>query len=122
MVLEWPLLGLVVAAGLYARGRRRRDSVRRDACFYSGLLVLVAAVDSPVDTYADRLFWVHMIQHVLLTMVAPPLILLGRPWPRSVRALPLGARRVIAKGLHKFRVLAAPVVAFMLFKDRKSVV
>lgn len=115
MVFEWPLVGLLVAAVLFALGRRPRDGVRRDACFYAGLLVIVAAIDSPIDEYADRLFWVHMVQHVLLTMVAPPLILLGRPWPRSVRALPVGARRVIALGLHKGRVLAAPIVAFVLF-------
>lgn len=115
MVFEWPLAGLLVAAVLYALGRRERDSVRRDACFYAGLLVIVAAIDSPVDRYADRLFWVHMVQHVLLTMVAPPLVLLGRPWPRSVRVLPMSARRAIARSLHACRGLAAPVVAFVLF-------
>ena len=115
MVFEWPFAGLLVAAVLYALGRREHDSVRRDACFYAGLLVIVAAIDSPVDRYADRLFWVHMVQHVLLTMVAPPLILLGRPWPRSVRAIPLTARRVIARSLHACRALAAPLVAFVLF-------
>jgi cytochrome c oxidase assembly factor CtaG len=115
MVFEWPLAGLLVAAVLYALGRRGRDSRRRDVCFYTGLLVIVAAIDSPVDRYADRLFWAHMVQHVLLTMVAPPLILLGRPWPRSVRALPLSARRAIARGLHACRALAAPLVAFVLF-------
>jgi cytochrome c oxidase assembly factor CtaG len=115
MVFEWPLVGLVVAAFLYALGRRSRDRLRCDASFYGGLIVLVAAIDSPVDTYADRLFWVHMVQHVLLTMVAPPLILLGRPWPRSVRALPLGVRRVVARGLHSCRVVATPLVAFVLF-------
>ena len=99
MVVEWPLAGLVVVAFLYAFGRREHDTLRRDAYFYGGLLVLVVAIDSPVDTYADRLFWVHMVQHVLLTMVAPPLILLGRPWPRIVRALPSAARRAIARGL-----------------------
>jgi putative membrane protein len=115
MTFQWPLLGLFVAAGLYALGRRERDSLRRDACFYAGLLVIVAAIDSPVDTYADRLFWVHMVQHVLLTMVAPPLVLLGRPWPRSVRALPVRARREVARTLHRCRALAAPLVAFVLF-------
>ena len=115
MVFEWPLLGLFVAAVLYALGRRERDGARRNACFYGGLLVIVAAIDSPIDSYADRLFWVHMVQHVLLTMVAPPLILLGRPWPRSVRALPIGLRRVIARGLHRCRGVAAPLVAFVLF-------
>jgi cytochrome c oxidase assembly factor CtaG len=115
MAFEWPLVGLTVAAVLYWLGRRERDTLRRDACFYAGLLVIVAAIDSPIDGYADRLFWVHMVQHVLLTMVAPPLILLGRPWPRSVRALPLGVRRVIARSLHACRVLAAPIVAFIRF-------
>jgi len=115
MAFEWPLVGLLVAAVLYALGRRERDGLRRDACFYGGLLVIVAAIDSPIDGYADRLFWAHMVQHVLLTMVAPPLILLGRPWPRSVRALPLGVRRVIARSLHACRAFAAPLVAFVLF-------
>jgi putative membrane protein len=115
MVLEWPLAGLLAAGALYALGRRERDTLRRDACFYSGLLVLVAAIDSPVDSYADRLFWVHMVQHVLLTMVAPPLLLIGRPWPRCVRVLPLRVRRGLARGLHACRILAAPIVAFVLF-------
>ncbi|MGN6796978.1 MAG: cytochrome c oxidase assembly protein, partial [Gaiellaceae bacterium] len=115
MVFEWPLVGLLVAAVLYGLGRRSRDNVRRDACFYGGLVVIAAAIDSPIDEYADRLFWAHLVQHVLLTMVAPPLILLGRPWPRSVRALPVGARRVIARSLHACRGLAAPLVAFALF-------
>lgn len=115
MALEWPLAGLVVAAVLYALGRRGRDPLRRDALFYGGLIALVAAIDSPIDTYADRLFWVHMVQHVLLTMVAPPLLLLGRPWPRIARPLPMPARRAIARGLHACRAAAAPAVAFVLF-------
>lgn len=115
MAFEWPLVGLVVAALLYALGRRDHGTWRRDACFYCGLLVLVLAIDSPVDTYADRLFWVHMIQHVLLTMVAPPLLLLGRPWPRVARPLPHAARRALAKSLHACRIVAAPLVAFVLF-------
>jgi putative membrane protein len=115
MVVDWPLVGLVVVALLYAFGRRDHDTLRRDACFYSGLGVLVVAIDSPVDTYADRLFWVHMVQHVLLTMVAPPLILLGRPWPRTVRPLPLSIRRAIARVLLACRPVAAPLVAFVLF-------
>ena len=115
MVVDWPLVGLVVAAVLYAFGRRERDTLRRAACFCCGLLVLVAAIDSPVDTYADRLFWVHMVQHVLLTMVAPPLLLLGRPWPRIARPLPRTARRALARALHGCRIVAAPLVAFVLF-------
>ena len=110
-----PLSGLVLAALLYRSGRRERDARRRDACFYAGLLVVALAVDPPVDTYADRLFWVHMVQHVLLTMVAPPLIVLGRPWPRIARPLPVRVRRRIARGLHACRWLASPVPSFVGF-------
>jgi cytochrome c oxidase assembly factor CtaG len=115
MVVDWPLVSIVVAAGCYLAGRRPSDTWRRDACFYAGLLTLVVALDSPVDRYADRLFAVHMAQHVLLTMVAPPLLLLGRPWPRSLRALPLGARRRVARALLACRAVAAPLPAFALF-------
>ena len=59
----------------------------------AGLATIVIALEGPIDKYADDLFWVHMLQHVLLLTVAPPLILLGRPWPRMWRALPLRTRR-----------------------------
>jgi putative membrane protein len=114
MPVDWPLIGVVVTAVLYGRGRRRAD-VRGELCFYAGLLTVVTAVEWPVDSYADTLFWVHMVQHVLLTMVAPPLILLGRPWPRAARPLPLGARRVLARTAHSVRSVAAPIPAFILF-------
>lgn len=122
--LGWPLTALVVAAVLYHLGGRAsaRPSPWRSSSFYAGLGVLALAVDSPVDAYADRLFFVHMIQHVLLTMVAPPLLLLGRPWPRLARAFPLGTRRTVlgaAFGLPPLRRLAdrleAPVVSFALY-------
>jgi len=113
--IEWPLVGLVAAAVLYRLGARAPGGRYRSASFYVGLVVLVLAVDSPVDAYADRLFWAHMVQHVLLTMVAPPLILLGRPWPRIVRPLPLPLRRGIARALLLGRPCAAPIPAFVLF-------
>jgi cytochrome c oxidase assembly factor CtaG len=115
VVVDWPLVSIVVAAGCYVAGRRPSDGWRRDAAYCAGLLTLAAAFEFPVDTYADRLFWAHMVQHVLLTMVAPPLLLLGRPWPRSLRAFPLAARRRIARSLLACRVVAAPVPAFVLF-------
>ena len=85
----WLLYVLVAAAFLYALGGKHtvKKNRLRSAAFYVGLATLALAVDSPVDAYSDRLFWVHMMQHVLLTMVAPPLILLGRPWPRMLQAV-----------------------------------
>jgi putative membrane protein len=97
--VEFPLFLIVAAAMLYRAGasRVRAEQRWRAAAFYGGLVALALAIDSPIDAYADRLFWVHMVQHVLLTMVAPPLLLLGRPWPRLIRPLGLRARRPLAR-------------------------
>ncbi len=53
----------------------------------AGLLVLTLALVSPLDALADRaLFSAHMLQHLLLTLVVPPLFLLGLPVPLLARA------------------------------------
>ena len=118
------LVYVVPAAVLYALGSRPkagRPSALQAAAFYAGLLTIVIAVDSSIDAYADELLWVHMGQHILLLTVAPPLILLGRPWPTMWRALPLGLRVTLARELtHSrlaapLRALAAPLAAWILF-------
>ena len=84
-------------------------------------MTIVLALDSPIDGYADQLFWVHMLQHVLLLIVAPPLILLGRPWPRMWSALPLGMRTSVGRSIARgrwtapLRALARPLPACILF-------
>jgi putative membrane protein len=102
------LASIVVAALWYARGsrrpklhpvpRRRRSYVLpvRAACFYAGLAIVLVALDSPLDDLADKLFWAHMLQHVLLLTFAAPLIVLGAPWLAFWRPLPLGFRRSAA--------------------------
>src|SRR5437588_7343180 len=93
----------------------------RVAAFTAGLLTIVLALDSPIDHAADKLFWVHMLQHVLLLTAAPPLILLGRPWPRMWRALPLRCRTAVGRTVvHSrfaapLRRLARPIPAWLLF-------
>ncbi len=118
------LIYVVPATALYALGSRPktgRPSALEAAAFYAGLLSIVLAVDSPIDTYADALLWVHMLQHIVLLTVAPPLILLGRPWPTMWRALPLGARTVLAREVASsrlaapLRALAKPLAAWILF-------
>lgn len=131
--VEPPLFAVAVLAVLYWRGGRRRVSPRRHelesraqaAAFYVGLLAVLVAVDSPLDPLADKLFAAHMTQHVLLLMVAPPLIVLSAPWARLWRPLPLGFRRVAAKAvavhprsrpLRRAAVaVAAPLCAWVLF-------
>src|ERR1700727_3267858 len=123
--IQLPLAYVAIAAMLYwvgGQGYRRSDhQPLRTASFIAGLLTIVIALESPIDAYADLLFWVHMFQHVLLLTVAPPLILLGRPWPRMWRGLPLEARtrggRTLARApwTAPLRALARPLPAFILF-------
>ena len=76
-----------VVAALYLWGAvrvarrhpRRPWPVLRTAAFLGGLLVIVLATQSGIGTYDDTLFWDHMIQHVMLIMIAPPLLVAGQP-------------------------------------------
>ena len=85
--LDPSLIYVVIAGVLYVLGSRRSRWPRplQAASFFAGLLTIVIALDSPIDAYADQLFWVHMLQHVLLLTFAPPLIL-----TLAVLGLPLG--------------------------------
>ena len=109
----WVLATAVVSAVWYWRGSRRpslravgtRSRPRvvpwRGLCFAAGLLAVLVALDSPVERLADDWFWAHMLQHVLLMMVAAPLLVLGAPWLPFWRPLPLGLRRRLARALVK---------------------
>jgi putative membrane protein len=121
--LDPSLVYVGLAAGLYVLGSRGRGRPRplQALAFFASLLIIVIALDSPIDYYADQLFWVHMLQHLLLLTVAPPLLLLGRPWPRMWRALPLEPRTKIARTIAlspwvaPVRALARPLPAWILF-------
>jgi putative copper resistance protein D len=77
----------VIAAGLYLWGAnrvRRKHPARpwpwwRTGLFLGGLAVIVLATESGIGVYDDTLFWDHMVQHLLLLMVAPPLLVVGQP-------------------------------------------
>lgn len=74
-----------VALILYVIGLRRlarngaRISFWRWSAFVLGLISIVLTLASPIDAYAMSLFWVHMLEHLLLIMVAPTFLVLGKP-------------------------------------------
>jgi cytochrome c oxidase assembly factor CtaG len=77
----------VLAAGLYLWGVYRvwrRHPARpwpwwRTAVFLGGIFVVVFATEGGVGAYDDILFWDHMVQHLMLLMVAPPMLVAGQP-------------------------------------------
>jgi putative membrane protein len=92
-LLDWsfepvPIVGTATAAYLYWRGRRTASPAlgraatwdQGDTAFTLGLASLVLALVSPIASFDITLQWDHMLQHVLLLLVAPPLILLGDPF------------------------------------------
>ena len=92
-------------------------STGRVAAFVSGWVALTVALVSPVDVYADVSFTVHMVQHLVLTLVAPPLLALGAPVTLALRTLPHAPARALAVALRSrpARWLTDPVVGWMLF-------
>ncbi len=95
----WLLAGLAATALVYGRGWRalhRRDaerwSIGRLACFLGGLVAIFVALASPIEPFSFFLLQVHMVQHLLLMMVAPPLLWLGAPMFPLLRGLPRSIR------------------------------
>src|SRR5712671_188823 len=104
-------LGLAVAFLLYTRGwlilhrtLPERFSVWRLFAFAGGLATLWLAIASPLDAFAGLLLSAHMVQHLLLMSVAPPLILLGAPLLPLLRGLP---RKFARDGVGPFLVWPA---------------
>jgi putative membrane protein len=82
----WHEIGLaVLARSDPGRGGQRR---LRSLAFYGGLAVTLLAVDSPVEYWAGRYFFMHMVQHLLLMFAAPTLIVAGAPWQPLAGAMP----------------------------------
>jgi putative copper resistance protein D len=118
-----PLLAIVLIAGFYALGVRqltaRGDAwpVGRTLNFAGGLLVIAVATLSGLAAYDLELFGAHMIQHMLLSMVAPVFLALGAPITLALRTLPRGGRAALLSVLHArvVRVLTFPAIPWLLF-------
>jgi putative membrane protein len=123
------LLGVGVAGVVYARGWRylRRHSHHaatraRATCFGMGLGLILVALVSPIGTYDSELFSLHMTEHLLLTVGAPPLLLLGSPLVALLWGLPDQERRGAARWLkpggwlfHVGSTLSRPPIALAVF-------
>lgn len=130
--LKWAwdpaLLFFVLLAWLYYRGLkafRGRVPVKgwQIGLFYLGLVTVIAALLPPIDPLSDQLFFVHMIQHLMITNIGVPLMMLGVPFFIAVRGISPGVRRnvyfpiVRSKPLRwVFDLISMPLVSLALFQ------
>ena len=119
-----PLFALIVLVGaLYLVGvrrlaaRGRRWSTARSASFASGLVVLLVATQSGFAQYDRTLFSFHVVQHVLLGMVGPLLLVLGAPITLALQAAHRPTQERLLHVLHSRPVAALthPAVVWVLF-------
>ena len=130
VLLDWRLdplaLGLIVAAAAAWMWAVRRVAGRHPAnphpayrswFFGAGLVAIAVALLSPIEAYEGQLFSVHMVQHMLLQLVAAPLLLAGAPITLALRAASPSVRRGLLTVLHSpvVRVLSFPVIAWVVF-------
>jgi len=130
VLVEWRmepivLLGLAIAAigwvMLVRRVKARHPGHPhpgwRSAGFLGGLAVLALALLSPIEAYEGQLFSVHMLQHMLLELVAAPLLLLGAPATLALRAATPSVRARLLAVLHSriVSVVSFPLLAWILF-------
>ncbi|MEU1946267.1 cytochrome c oxidase assembly protein [Streptomyces sp. NPDC059474] len=123
------LVGCVLALGLYgwgvARLWRRGDAwpVGRLVSFVLGVLTIAVAMCTKLNDYGMVMFSVHMVQHMIISMVSPILLLLGAPVTLTLRALPAagrgrkGPRELLVALLHSryMRIISHPAFTIPLF-------
>lgn len=112
------VLGIALAAFVYGRGvlSLRRSGhgpgTGKVVCFYAGLVVVVLSLVSPLDALAATLFSAHMVQHLMLILVAAPLLVIGAPVLPVMLALPRSVRR-ITRSIERVPVVDAASRAVM---------
>jgi cytochrome c oxidase assembly factor CtaG len=121
-----PWLALALSGGIYlaaARRVTRRTTALpwptyRTCCFGAGLAVTAFALVGPPGAWDDVFFYAHMTQHILLTSLAAPLLVLGDPVLLALRAAPREVRRRWLVPLLRSRVVHAvthPVLGWAFF-------
>lgn len=125
----WTLIPIAAASLWYALGicrqlaERSETSIRpsRLLAFAAGILVLVIALHSPIDTLGEDLFSAHMVQHLLLMLAAPPLLIWSDPAIAFLRALPRAWRKAAGAAWRRsrlagiFEFLMSPVLVWIAF-------
>ena len=119
------IAGLLLAAACYLWAVRRvnrehpgnRQPRFRSWLFLTGLAVIGVALLSPIEAYEGSLFSVHMVQHMLLELVAAPLLLAGAPITLALRVSSPSVRRRLLSILQSrlMHAVSFPVVAWVLF-------
>ncbi|MFC9388078.1 cytochrome c oxidase assembly protein [Streptomyces venezuelae] len=123
------LIGCVAGLGLYgwgvARLRRRGDAwpVSRTVFFTVGVLTIALVMCTKLNDYGMVMFSVHMVQHMVISMLSPILLLLGAPVTLALRALPVagrgstGPRELLLKLLHSryMKVITHPGFTIPMF-------
>jgi putative membrane protein len=123
------LIGCLLLLALYGWGvlrlrlRGDRWSVGRTAAFVLGVLTVGVTMCTRLNDYGMVMFSVHMVQHMILSMLSPILLLLGAPVTLALRALPtaerghLGPRELLVKLLHSryMRYITHPAFTIPLF-------
>ncbi|MFC9947819.1 cytochrome c oxidase assembly protein [Streptomyces pratensis] len=123
------LVGCLAALALYGYGvvrlRNRGDGwpVNRIAFFVVGVLSIALVMCTALNDYGMVMFSVHMVQHMVISMVSPILLLLGAPVTLALRALPVagrdrtGPRELLLKLLHSryMKIITHPVFTIPLF-------
>ena len=119
-----PLFSVVVIAVYLWAVRRYRElyparmfETWRILAFVCGALCFGAALSGPVDVLADRSLAAHMVQHVVLMLIAPPFVLFGAPLLLAVAVPRRDSARVVARvlGHPAMHALFAPIVGWLLF-------
>ncbi|GEB54937.1 cytochrome c oxidase assembly protein [Streptomyces gardneri] len=123
------LIGCLAGLGLYgwgvARLRRRGDAwpVSRTVFFTVGVLSIALVTCTKLNDYGMVMFSVHMVQHMVISMLSPILLLLGAPVTLALRALPVadrgsvGPRELLLKLLHSryMKVITHPGFTIPMF-------
>ena len=116
------LVAAALAGVLYARGltrlNLRRHAWWRTVVFYVALVVVVLAIESPVDPLGEHHFTFHMVQHELFLLIAAPLLLVGAPLTPMLLGAPRWVRRLVARPIARsatvrslYRALTWPVAS-----------